>query len=86
MGVEPDPLVEEMLRARRHRRILVVAAAIGIVVGVTLAMGVFLGAMGSAVDGAARGSAAVGYLVVPVAACLTTGYVIYARRRRRAHP
>jgi CHASE2 domain-containing sensor protein len=81
---DPDPLVEELLRARRDRRPVLVGAAIGIVLGVTFGMASFLGALGSAVEGEqARNHAAIVYFVAPLAIGLGLGYAVYGVRRRR---
>jgi hypothetical protein len=79
-----DPLVKEMLDTRRHRRPLLVATALGIIVGLAVIMGLFLGALGSAVDGgAAHRHAWLGFIVVPVLACAVIAYVVSVVRRRR---
>ncbi len=85
MAVDPDPLIEEIVRARRDRLVLVIAAVIGIVVGAVLGMGFTLGAFGSAVDGARhpRSPAALLFFVAPLAVTMPVGYLVYLAIRRR---
>jgi hypothetical protein len=80
VGPDPDPLVEEVLRARRDRRVLVVAIAIGIVTSVVLGLGAALGGLGGAEP---RNHAALAYFVIPLVASLVIGNGLYWLRRRR---
>ncbi len=77
---DPDPLVEEMVRARRDRRPLLVAAALGIVLGVALGMAMFLGALGG---DRSRNHAALAYFVTPIFVSMGIGYGVYRWRIRR---
>lgn len=77
---DPDPLVEEILRARRDRRPLVIAAAIGIIVGVALGMAMFLGALGGE---RSRNHAALAFFVSPLILSMAVGYGVYRWRIRR---
>lgn len=77
---EPDPLVEEIVRARRDRRPLVVAAAIGIVLGVALGMPMFLGAIGG---DQSRNHAALAFFLAPLVVSMAIGYALYRWRIRR---
>ena len=82
---DPDPLVEEIVRARRERRPLVVGAVIGIIAGVALGMGFTLGALGSAAEGASggRNHAALVFFIGPPIVTMAIGYAVVAVRRRR---
>lgn len=81
---DPDPLVEELVRARRDRRVLVVAAVIGIIAGVALGMAMFLGALGSAVEGAEQSNHdALAFFLVPLIVSMAVGYVVYRWRSAR---
>ena len=77
---DPDPLVEEILRARRDRRPLVIAAAIGIITGVALGMAMFLGALGG---DRSRNHAAILFFVTPLIVSMALGYGVYRWRIRR---
>ena len=77
---DPDPLVEEIVRARRDRRPLVIAAALGIVIGAVLGMAMFLGALGG---DRARNHAALAAFVTPLIVSMTVGYGVYRWRIRR---
>ena len=77
---DPDPLVEEMVRARRDRRPLVIAAAIGIVVGVVLGMAMLLSTLGG---DRSRNHAALASFLTPMLVSMTVGYGIYRWRSRR---
>lgn len=77
---DPDPLVEEILRARRDRRPLVIAAAVGIIVGVALGMAMVLGALGSE---RSRNHAALAFFVSPLIISMALGYGAYRWRIRR---
>jgi len=85
----PDLLVGEIERDRQDRRVLVLAAAIGIISGAILGMVIMLGAIGDATQNA-RGffrHGAVLFVLGPPLASMAIGYVIYAvRRRRRRQP
>lgn len=77
---DPDPLVEEIVRARRDRRPLVIAVAIGIMLGVAAGMAMLLGA----IDGdRSRNHAALAFFVMPLVVCMAVGYSIYRWRMRR---
>lgn len=77
---DPDPLVEEMVRARRDRRPLVIAAAVGIMVGVALGMTMFLGAIGG---DRSRNHVALASFVTPMLVSMAIGYGAYRWRIRR---
>ena len=78
---EDDPLVEELVRARRDRQVIAVAVAVGIVVSVVLGIGAAMGALGGR---EARGHGALAYFVVPLALSIAVGYGHdWLRRRRR---
>jgi hypothetical protein len=79
---EPDPLVEEILRARRERLPVVIGAALGIVLGVALAMATFLGALAGASGSHAHDHAALAWFGSLIA-CPAIGVLIYQRRTRR---
>jgi hypothetical protein len=91
MGVEhdpaepPDPLIAEIHRERRDRRVLVVAAVIGIVSGVATGMGFVLGAFGNAAMSpvGARNPGLLIFFIGPPAVCMALGYAIFALVRRR---
>ncbi len=76
---EPDPLVEELVRARRDRQVLAVAVGIGIVLSVVLGVGSTLGAMGGE---RGRNHGALAYFIVPLVASIGVGYALYWWRRR----
>ncbi len=77
---DPDPLVEEMVRARRDRRPLVIAAAIGILLGVALGMAMVLGAIGG---DRSQNHAALAFFVTPLVVSMALGYAVYRWRIRR---
>lgn len=77
---DPDPLVDEIVRARRDRRPLVIAAAIGITLGAALGMAMFLGAVGG---DRSRNHAALAFFVAPLLVCLAIGYGMHRWRTRR---
>lgn len=77
---DPDPLVEEMVRAGRDRRPLVIAAALGIMLGVALGMTMFLGALGG---DRSRNHATLAFFVTPMIVCMAVGYGVYRWRIRR---
>lgn len=81
----PDPLIGELHREQRHRRVLVVAAVIGIVSGVATGMGFVLGAMGDAARApiGPRSPGLLVFFVGPPIVCMAIGYVIFALLRRR---
>lgn len=79
---DPDPLVEEMVRARRDRLPLVIAAAVGIVLGVALAMATFLGALDRGDSHHTRNHAAFAFFG-PLIVCMALGFVVYRVRARR---
>jgi hypothetical protein len=80
VGADPDPLVEELVRARRDRLVIAHAVAVGIVVSVVLGVGSALATFGG---GASRNHGALAYFVVPLAASVAVGYGIFWLRRRR---
>lgn len=81
---EPDPLVEELLRARRDRRPLVIAVVLGIVAGIVLGMASVVGAFGAAVSGTRdRHLATLLYFVAPVGVSVGVGALITRARQRR---
>jgi CHASE2 domain-containing sensor protein len=77
---DPDPLVEEIVRARRDRRPLVIGAAIGIIAGLALGMAMFLGALGG---DRSRNHAALAFFVTPLIVSMAVGYSVYRWRTRR---
>ena len=77
---DPDPLVEELVLARRDRQVLAVAVGIGIGLSVVLGVGSTLGALGGE---QARNHGALAYFVVPLVASTGVGYGLYWLRRRR---
>lgn len=79
---DPDPLVEEMVRARRDRLPLVIAVSLGIVLGVALAMATFLGALDGGDRYHTRNHAAFAFFG-PLIGCMAIGYVVYRVRTRR---
>lgn len=81
MTTDTDPLIEELLRDRHDRSVLVIAAAIGIIVGLTLGMAMFVGALDAAVDGERdRNHDALAYFLTPLVASMSIGYALYVRR------
>ncbi len=83
MGADPDPLVEELVRARHDRQIVAVAVGIGIACSVVLGVFFALGALGG---DRARNHAALAYFVLPLVASIGIGYGLYWLRRRRRGP
>jgi hypothetical protein len=84
-GEPPDLLVGEIERERRERRVLVIAAAFGIIAGAVLGMVFILGAIGDPTPHA-RGlfrHGAVGLVIGPPIVSIAIGYLIYGMRRRR---
>lgn len=81
---DPDPLVEELLRARGDRRSLVIAVVIGIVAGVVLGMASVVSAFGAAVSGPRdRPMATLLYFVTPVGVSVGVGALLMRARQRR---
>jgi hypothetical protein len=82
---DPDPLVGEIERDRRDRRVLVVAAAIGIISGTVVGLAFLLGAIDAAASPTggffARHDALFCILGPPVIS-FAAGYAIFAARRR----
>jgi len=64
---DQDPLIGELQRERRDRRVLVVAAAIGIIAGVVIGMIAMLGGLGpaAAAAGGLRSHGALAFFVGP---------------------
>ena len=79
MGSEDDPLVEELVRARRDRQVIAIAVGVGIVFSAVLGLGAALGA----VHGTERDHAALVFFVMPLVLSLAVGYGLYWLRRRR---
>ena len=79
-----DPLVGEIQREGRDRRVLVVAAAVGIIAGVVLGMAFMLGALGEA-QGSHRtfSSGTLMFFVGPPVVSMAVGYGIFVVRKRR---
>ncbi|MEO7091875.1 MAG: hypothetical protein ABI175_01410 [Polyangiales bacterium] len=80
MGADPDPLVEELVRARHDRQILAVTVGVGIVASVVLGVFFALGALGG---DRARNHAALAYFTLPLVFSIGVGYGLYWLRRRR---
>jgi hypothetical protein len=83
---DPDPLIAEIQRERRDRRVLVVAAAIGIISGAIFGMAFVLGAIddaGSHAHGWFRDHDILLFIVGPPLVSMAIGYAIFALRRRR---
>jgi hypothetical protein len=84
---DPDPLVGEIWRERRDRRVLVIAAAIGIISGAVVGMAFLLGRIDDAAA-PARGffaaHDALSWILAPPVLSVAIGYAIFALRRRRA--
>ena len=83
MGADPDPLVEELLCARRDRQVLAVTVGVGIIASVILGLGSSLGALGGEQT---HNQGALAYFTLPLAASLGIGYGLFwlrGRRRRR---
>jgi hypothetical protein len=83
-----DEIIEEITRAQRYRGVLVVAAVIGIVASVAVAIASSIGGIGP--SGNLRDSSTFGFLVLPFAASMVVGGSVYnallffgKRRRRR---
>jgi hypothetical protein len=81
----PDPLVDEIRRDRRDRRVLVIAAAIGIIAGTVIGMAFVLGAVGHAAGGDRwfHDHDVLLFIVGPPLVSMAIGYAIYALKRRR---
>jgi len=83
---DPDPLVDEIQRDRRDRRVLVVAAAIGIIAGAIIGVAFVLGALGDAAyqtHGLFRDHDVLLFIAGPPLVSMAIGYAIFALRRRR---
>ena len=80
VGADPDPLVEELVRARHDRQVLAVAVGVGIVASVVLGIFFSLGAIGG---DRPRNHAALAFFVLPLVASIGIGYGLYWLRRRR---
>ncbi len=70
------------MRARRDRLPLVIAAAVGIVLGVALAMATFLGALDRGDTYHTRNHAAFA-VFGPLLGCMAIGFVVHRLRSRR---
>jgi Kef-type K+ transport system membrane component KefB len=81
----PDLLVGEIERARRDRRVLVIAAAIGIVSAAVMAMVFILGVLGEATANTQRGDrqGALALVIASPIVSMAIGYAVYVARRRR---
>lgn len=80
-----DPLVGELRRDSRDRRVLTISAAIGIIAGAVLGMIFIAGAISEATQrapGFFRQRAILLVLGAPLLS-ITIGYVLYRLRRRR---
>ena len=79
-----DPLIDEMIRTQRDRRIIVVAAVIGILASAAMGIAFSLGSLGGLAAGAAgmRNPGGLIFFVAPFAICLGLGYMIHALVRR----
>ena len=85
-GEPLDPLVGEIQRDRRERRVLIVAAAVGIITGAAVGMSFLLGAIkGAAMDrrGFSLSHGAPFFVIGPPILSMAIGYAIFAWRRRR---
>jgi hypothetical protein len=82
---DQDPLVGEIQRERRERRVIVIAAAVGIITGVVAGMAFMLGALGEAAHDARgfRSHGALVFFVGPPLLSMGVGYAIFMIRRRR---
>jgi hypothetical protein len=81
-----DPLVGELHRERRDRRVLVVATAIGIITGAVAGLALMLGVLGGSAATEQGGGLRHGALLVvlgPPIVSLATGHAIFTVRRRR---
>lgn len=81
----PDPLVGEIQRERRDRRVLVLAAVIGIVSGTVVGMAFLLGAIddpAAPAHGFFADHDAVFCILGPPVLSMAIGYAIFAVRRR----
>ena len=80
-----DPIVAEMIRTQRERRIIVVAAVIGIIASALMGVAFSLGALGglAAGSGGPRNPGGLIFFIAPFAICLGIGYGIHAIVRRR---
>jgi hypothetical protein len=83
-GEPPDPLIAELHRERRYRRVLVVAAVIGILAGVATGIGFVLGAFGTAAMSpiGGRNPGLLIFFIGPPAVIMALGYAIFAAARR----
>ena len=79
-----DDLVDEMLQTQRDRRIIVVAAVIGIVASAVVGVAFSLGALGglAAGSGGPRDPGGLIFFVAPFAICLGLGHAVHAIVRR----
>jgi hypothetical protein len=83
---DPDPLVDELQRERRDRRVLVIAAAVGIISGAVIGMAFVLGAIGDdagRAHGWLRNHGVVFLILGSPLVSMAIGYAIYGVRRRR---
>lgn len=83
-----DPVIEDALTEQRDRRVIVVAAVIGIIASIVCGLGFTLGMFGDEVRGAAgaRNPAGLLFFGAPFVICLGIGHLVHrivrARRAR----
>ncbi len=86
------PLIEAAQTEQRDRRIIVVAAVIGILASVICGLAFATGGFGSWANGASGGRSPAGliFFVAPFAICLGIGHIVFrivrARRPRDVRP
>ena len=78
---EDDPLITELIQTQRDRRIIVVAAVIGILASVALGVAFSLGGLGAGAGGP-RNPGGLIFFIGPFAVCLAIGYAVHALVRR----
>lgn len=84
IDMDSDPVIAEMIQMQRDRRILVVAAVVGIVASAALGMAFSLGALGAWTRSASGpgNPASLIFFIAPFAACMALGYAVHAVVRR----